>query len=100
MQAADPFLNPGAGSNTISSSALWARVLSSENLLPTAGGDVVTTTIDGNKLGNISVTNTALKGVVYTSDGNYQYFLNTYPDSKAQTPAWNAAWLGDSNGCE
>ena len=100
MSATNPFLNPGAGSNTISSSTSWVRVLNSERLSPTATADGTITPIAGDNLANVSVTSTALNGIVYASDGNYQYFLNAYPGDGPQPPKWNAAWLGDSNGCK
>lgn len=101
MAAPDPFLNTGAASNTISSSTGWTDVLNSEKLSPTATADGVTTTIsDGSRLGNVSISSTALEDVVYASDGNYQYFLQTFPSGGTPTPVWDAAWLGDPNGCE
>jgi hypothetical protein len=70
----------------------------------TADADI-TVTREGSKLGNISILNTALQDVVYASDGNYSYFIQTepdaiIPDTGPPPPAYNAAWLGDENGCE
>lgn len=89
----DPFLSPGASTSTIFASQGWATILKSENLAPTT--DATTTQVSNKALGNISIASTNLKHVVFASDRNYDYFLDTYPSGDG----WNAAWMGDQYGC-
>lgn len=99
---ADPFLQPGASTNTISASASWKSILAAEGLAATATADTAKTEVGTQALGNISLTTTKLKHVTFASDGNYEYYGETFPsatDGGQTGEAWNAAWMGDQYGC-
>ncbi|EMD00390.1 hypothetical protein BAUCODRAFT_28742 [Baudoinia panamericana UAMH 10762] len=93
----DPFLKPGTAVNTISSSNNWATILANEGLSVTETTDANVTDVGGSKLANVSLASGSIPGVVYASELNYDYFLETYPESIAGQQ-WNAAWAGDSGG--
>lgn len=100
-QPTDPFLHPGPLANTVSTSAAWTAVLAAEGLAATASADAAKTDIGTQELGNVSLASLNLRHVVFASDGNYEYFLQTFPPAVdgSQIAAWNAAWMGDRYGC-
>lgn len=94
----EPFLAPGTAATGVSSSARWQAILQAEQLSLTAPADSITTPVGTQQLGNLSLSSGKIDGAVFASDGNYPYFLQTFPDNSAGK--WNAAWMGDGGGCE